>query len=66
MNKSGLITHGMGNKFAYAPVQLPVAYALELHRAIEIEAYLCAEKDGFRSSPLDYWLAAEENLHRYF
>lgn len=39
---------------------LPVAYALELHRIIELDAYYLAEKDGFRRSPLDYWLAAED------
>lgn len=38
----------------------PVAYALELHRVIELAAYFLAEKDGFRRSPLDYWLAAEQ------
>jgi len=44
---------------------LPVAYQLELHRIIELEAYLRAEKDGFRRGPLDYWLAVERDvLHR--
>jgi hypothetical protein len=41
---------------------LPVAYQLELHRAIEIDAYLRAEADGFRQSALDYWLAAEKDV----
>lgn len=66
MTQSEFSSRGNNKKFRSAPVQLPVAYELELHRAIQIEAYLCAEKDGFRASPLDYWLAAEANLHRYF
>lgn len=40
---------------------LPVAYELELHRIIEVDAYFRAERDGFRCAPLDYWLAAEKN-----
>ncbi len=43
--------------------QLPVAYQLELRRIIELDAYLRAEADGFRGSPLDYWLAAERDAH---
>lgn len=46
--------------------RFPVAYELELHRVIELAAYLRAEKDGFRCSPLDYWLAAERDVHRCF
>lgn len=46
--------------------QPPIAYALELHRLIEIEAFLIAEKDGFKRSPDDYWLQAECFLHHYF
>lgn len=46
--------------------QLPIAYALELHRMIEMEAFLMAEKDGFVRPPEDYWLQAECMLHRYF
>ena len=42
--------------------QLPVAYQLELHRIIEVDAYLRAEADCFRCSPLDYWLAAEKSV----
>lgn len=42
-------------------VTYPVAYELELHRVIELAAYFLAEKDGFRRSSLDYWLAAEQN-----
>ncbi|MEI8361729.1 MAG: hypothetical protein WCG35_00710 [Betaproteobacteria bacterium] len=41
--------------------RLPVAYQLELHRIIELEAYFRAEKDGFRRGPLDYWLAVEKD-----
>jgi hypothetical protein len=41
--------------------KLPVAFQLELHRIIEVDAYLRAEADGFRRSPLDYWLAAERD-----
>jgi|GEM_PF-3081741 len=66
MTKSELRSRGTDKKFGSARVQLSVAYEIELHRAIQIEAYLCAEEDGFRASPLDYWLAAETNLHRYF
>lgn len=41
---------------------LPVAYVLELHRMIELAAYYRAEKDGFRLSPLEYWLTAEHEI----
>ncbi len=44
---------------------LPVAYALELHRMIEQAAYFRAESDGFRLSPLDYWLAAENEMQKF-
>lgn len=44
----------------------PVAYELELKRIIEHAAYLRAEQDGFKQSPIDYWLAAEKEVHRYF
>jgi len=44
---------------------LPVAYELELHRLIELTAYLSAEKDGFRRSPLDYWLKAENEVQQF-
>jgi len=43
---------------------LPVAYELELHRFIQCEAFLLAERDGFKRSPLDYWLAAEKCVHQ--
>jgi len=39
---------------------MSVAYDLELHRLIEVSAYLRAEQDGFRKSPDDYWFAAED------
>lgn len=45
---------------------LPVAYELELHRLIELDAYLRAENDGFRCSPLEYWLAAENDISQSF
>lgn len=45
-----------------APPIMPVAYQLELHRLIELEAYLRAEADGFRRSPLEYWMAAEKDI----
>lgn len=41
---------------------LPIAYKNELHRLIQISAYLRAEQDGFRQSPLHYWLIAEERM----
>lgn len=44
---------------------LPVAYLIELHRIIELKAYFLAEKDGYRQSPLDYWLAAENEVQGY-
>lgn len=50
----------------YEHSPLGVFYELELHRVIEFQAYLRAERDGFRQSPLDYWLAAEEDVHQYF
>lgn len=45
---------------------LGVFYELEIHRVIELQAYLLAEKDGFKQSPLHYWLAAEKEVHQYF
>jgi len=45
-------------------IHLPVAYELELHRCIECEAFLIAERDGFKRSPLDYWLEAENIIHQ--
>jgi hypothetical protein len=44
----------------------PVAYELELHRLIELDAYSRAERDGFRCSPEDYWLAAENDICKSF
>jgi len=43
---------------------LPIAYELELHRIVQCEAFLLAERDGFKRSPLDYWLAAEKCVHQ--
>lgn len=65
MNKYELGTEGKNainknQRTAHPISHLPVAYALELHRIIEIDAYYLAENDGFRRSPLDYWLAAED------
>jgi hypothetical protein len=45
---------------------LGVFYELEIHRVIELQAYLLAEKDGFKQSPLHYWLLAEKEVHQYF
>jgi hypothetical protein len=43
---------------------LPFAYELEQHRFIQCEAFLLAERDGFKRTPLDYWLAAEKCVHQ--
>lgn len=32
------------------------------YRMIEVAAYFIAEKDGFASNPVDYWLAAEAQI----
>jgi hypothetical protein len=40
----------------------PVAYKIELHRLIQIAAYSLAEEDGFRQSPMHYWLIAEQKM----
>ena len=45
--------------------KLPIAYELELHRVVEQAAYLKAERDGFRDSPFNYWLAAENEEQKY-
>jgi hypothetical protein len=45
---------------------LSVFHELEIHRVIELQAYLLAEKDDFKKSPLDYWLVAEKDVHQYF
>lgn len=55
-----MYTEEMESKVACS--EMPVAYQLEVHRIIEVDAYLRAEADGFRLSPLDYWLAAEKEL----
>jgi len=41
---------------------LPWVYEVEMQRKIETEAYLRAEKDGFRNHPHHYWLAAEKEI----
>ncbi len=41
---------------------IPVAFELEMRRLIEREAYLNAEKDGFRKSPDFYWATAKIDL----
>jgi len=46
--------------------RFPTAYSLELHRLIEFQAYLRAEKDGFKQDPAVYWIAAERDIHQYF
>lgn len=48
----------------YKISHLPVAYELEVHRIIQCEAFSLAERDGFKRSPLDYWLAAEKCVHQ--
>jgi hypothetical protein len=40
-----------------------VAYENEMHRLTQLSAYLLAEADGFKQSPLDYWLLAEKELY---
>jgi len=52
------------NNSVHETGHLPVAYALEVHRMIQCEAFLLAERDGFKRSPLDYWLAAEKCVHQ--
>ena len=59
--RPNVIDHQNENSI-HAHNRLPIAYELELHRIIELNAYLRAEKDGFRGSPLDYWLAAENEI----
>ena len=41
---------------------LPWVYEVEMHRKIETEAFLRAEKDGFKAKPHEYWLAAEKDF----
>lgn len=45
---------------------IPVAYEIEMHRLIKESAYLLAEEDSFKKSPIDYWLAAEQTMHASF
>lgn len=55
-------THQTAKQRGSANQSLPVAYENELHRLIQISAFLLAEEDGFRQSPIYYWLIAEENM----
>lgn len=55
-------TKNKGDVTPVAPPIMPVAYQLELHRLVELEAYLRAEADGFSRSPMEYWLAAEKYI----
>ena len=34
----------------------------ERYRQVEMEAFLMAEKDGFKADPLCYWIAAEKKV----
>jgi hypothetical protein len=49
-----------GNTFDPAP------HESELHKIISSQAYLLAEKDGFNGSPIDYWLAAEQEVRQFY
>ena len=51
-----------GSKKVSEKNRLPVAYMLEQHRMVELHAYFLAENDGFKADPLDYWLAAENDV----
>ena len=64
LNSSNKVSSGKNQEPAHAINHFPVAYELEIHRIIQLDAYYRAEKDGFKSSPLDYWLAAENAVHR--
>ncbi|MGZ8258248.1 MAG: DUF2934 domain-containing protein [Methylotenera sp.] len=66
MEKYELKASGKDEGSMHAMNRMPIAYELELHRVIELAAYFRAEKDGFRLSPVDYWLAAEKDIHQYF
>ncbi len=44
------------------PHILPWVYEVEMHRKIETEAYLLAERDGFKHHPHHYWVAAEKEF----
>ena len=47
-----------------APVVAMAAsvHSEERYRQIEMEAFLMAEKDGFKADPLCYWIAAEKKI----
>lgn len=34
------------------------------YRMIEVAAYYLAEKDGFAGSPVEYWIAAEQQISK--
>lgn len=55
-------THQTAKQRGNAHQSLPVAYENELHRLIQISAYLLAEEDGFKQSPIHYWLIAEGKM----
>lgn len=55
-------SHQPGKQRGSTPQSLPVAYENELHRLIQLSAFLLAEEDGFRQTPAHYWLIAEENM----
>ena len=55
-------THKPNKQHGHSPLSLPLAYENELHRLIQISAYILAEEDGFRQSPTHYWLIAEEKM----
>ncbi len=45
------------------PVASPAPVSRENRfRQIEMEAFLIAEKDGFKADPLCYWIAAEKKV----
>lgn len=49
---------------ANAPVVTTLASREGHFSRIQKEAYLLAEKDGFKGDPTKYWLAAEANVIR--
>ncbi len=57
---------GKCKKIGVPRVPLPVAYEIEMQRLIEVEAFLRAEKDGFKLPSEDYWHAAEREIRNCF
>jgi len=45
-----------GNTYDLAPNES------DIRKVIESRAYLMAEENGFKGPPLDYWLAAEQEV----